>query len=115
MKYNEKLANRIRESLLDFKKIEEKQMFGGLAFMLNGKMSVGVIKDEMICRIDPNLYETVLEKRGCREMDFTGRPLKGFVFISPEGTRGEEDLVYWIHLALAYNERARASKKKKNK
>lgn len=113
MKYNEKLANRIRESLLDFKKIEEKQMFGGLAFMLNGKMSVGVIKDEMICRIDPDLYETVLEKRGCREMDFTGRPMKGWIMISAEGMISKKDFDYWITLAVEYNKVAAASKKKK--
>ena len=62
MAYNEKLANRIRESLQDLPAIEEKEMMGGLTFMVNDKMCVGIIKDEMMCRIDPNFHETVIKK-----------------------------------------------------
>ena len=74
MAYNEKLANRIRKQLADLPNIEEKEMMGGLIFMYNGKMCVGIIKDEMMCRIDPNFHETAIEKTGCRTMDFTKRP-----------------------------------------
>jgi TfoX/Sxy family transcriptional regulator of competence genes len=79
MAFNEKLVNRICESLIDLPRIEEKHMFGGVCFMVNGKMCMGVVKDEMMCRIDPAMDEIVLEKRGCRPMDFTGRPMKGYV------------------------------------
>ena len=76
MAYNEKLANCIRKQLADLPNIEEKEMMGGLIFMYNGKMCVGIIKDEMMCRIDPNFHETAIEKTGCRTMDFTKRPMR---------------------------------------
>ena len=69
MAYNEKLADRIREALVNVPKVEEKLMFGGVCFMVNGKMCTGVVKDEMMCRIDPAMDEIVLEKNGCRRMD----------------------------------------------
>ena len=75
MAYNENLADRIREALVDVPKVSEKFMFGGVCFMVNNKMCVGVVKDEMMCRINPEQEETVLERVGCRAMDFTGRPM----------------------------------------
>ena len=113
MAYNEKLADRVREILVDHPKVEEKKMMGGLTFMVNNKMCVGILKDDLMARIDPAVYETALEKRGCREMDFTGRPMKGFVFIAPEGTKTKNDLNYWMGLALDYNKIAKASRKRK--
>ena len=74
MAYNEKLSDRIRGAMAGLKKVEEKYMFGGVCYMLNKKMCVGVVKDEMMCRINPDVYEQALEKKGCREMIFT--PLK---------------------------------------
>ena len=113
MAYNEKIANRIREQLAELRKVEEKEMMGGIAFMVNDKMCVGVVKDEMMCRIDPDVYETALEKNGCRPMDFTGKPMKGWVFVSEEGIKSKKDFDYWINLALEFNKKAKASKKKK--
>jgi TfoX/Sxy family transcriptional regulator of competence genes len=113
MPYNEKTADRIREELAAIRKVEEKKMMGGLTFMVNDKMCVGILNDDIMVRIDPAEYEQALERKGCREMDFTGRPMKGFVFVSPEGTKGKKDLNYWIDLALAFNKKAKASKKKK--
>jgi TfoX/Sxy family transcriptional regulator of competence genes len=113
MAYNEKLASRIREGLEHLKNVEEKQMMGGLVFMLNGKMCVGIIKDDLMCRINPDLYEESLEKHGCREMDFTGKPMKGWILISEEGIRTKKDFDHWINLALQFNKKARAHKKKK--
>jgi len=81
--------------------------------MVNDKMCVGILNDELMARIDPAVYESVLERKGCREMDFTGRPMKGFVFIGPEGTKLKKDLEYWINLALDFNKKAKSSKKKK--
>jgi TfoX/Sxy family transcriptional regulator of competence genes len=113
MPYNDHLANRVREQLLSIRKVEEKKMMGGLTFMVNNKMCVGILNDDLMARIDPEVYDSVLEKRGCRPMDFTGKPMKGFVFVSPEGTRTKKDLEYWINLSLAFNKKAKASKKKK--
>lgn len=76
MAYNEKLATRIRERLKDTPNMIEKEMMGGLTFMVNDKMCIGIIKDEMMCRIAPEMQETALAKNGCRIMDFTGRPMK---------------------------------------
>lgn len=113
MAYDQQLANRIREQLLEMENVEEKEMMGGLTFLLNGKMCVGIIKDEMMCRIDPALYDESLEKTGCHEMLFTGKPMKGWVMIEEEGMKNIHDLKYWIELALAYNQHAKSSKKKK--
>ena len=112
MPYDEKLAGRVRELLSSKRNVVEKKMMGGLTFMVNNKMCVGILKDDLMARIDPEVYESALEIKGCREMDFTGRPMKGFVFISPEGTKSKKELDYWINLALDFNKRAKASRKK---
>ena len=113
MAYNDFLADRIR-LLLQEKSVpfKEKEMMGGLTFMIDEKMCVGIIKDNLMARIDPDIYEASLELKGCREMDFTKRPMNGFVFIEPAGYDMDTDLEYWIDLALEYNPRARSSKKK---
>ena len=113
MAYNEKLANRIRESLVDLSNIVEKEMMGGLTFMYNDKMCVGIIGDEMMCRIDPNFHETAIEKIGCRTMDFTKRPMKGYVMIDETGMKTKKEFEYWINLCLEFNSKAKSSKKKK--
>ncbi|MCK9206707.1 MAG: TfoX/Sxy family protein [Salinivirgaceae bacterium] len=113
MAYNENLAIRIRERLFELPNIEEKQMMGGLVFMVNHKMCVGIIKDELMCRIDPARHETEVEKNGCRTMDFTHRPMKGYILIEDAGMRSKKDFDYWIDLALEFNKKAKASKKKK--
>ncbi len=115
MAYNEILAQRVREALAPQRQVEEKKMMGGLTFMVNAKMCVGILGDDLMARIDPEVYETALTKKGCREMDFTGKPMKGFVFINPEGTKRKADLDYWIGLALAFNKKAKASKQRKKK
>ena len=111
MAYDEKLADRIRR-LLPRAKVEEKKMMGGLTFMVNDKMCVGILKNDLMARIDPDVYESALRKRGCREMNFTGKPMKGFVFVGPKGTSGAKDLKYWLDLALDFNKRAKVSKKR---
>jgi len=113
MAYSEQLANRVRERLMDLPNIEEKQMMGGVAFMYNDKMCVGIIKDELMCRIDPELLETVLEMQGCRVMDFTGRPMKGYVMVDDTGMKSNKEFDYWMELSLEFNKKAKASKKKK--
>ena len=113
MPFDEKLNDRIREAIAHLPKVEEKLMFGGTCYMLNGKMCMGVLKDEMMCRINPDVYEDALQRDGCREMDFTGRPMKGYVFVSNEGMKTKKDFDYWIKLCLEFNSKAKSSKKKK--
>jgi TfoX/Sxy family transcriptional regulator of competence genes len=113
MAFNETLSHRIREALTGISKVEEKAMFGGLCFMVNDKMCIGVVKDEMMCRIDPAVYEEALEKQGCRPMDFAGKQMKGFVFVDEHGMKNKKDFNYWIDLCLEFNPKAKASKKKK--
>lgn len=112
MAYNEKLADRVREIIADTQKnIEEKRMFGGLCFMVNEKMCVGVEKERLMIRLDPLKYEEVLEKDGCHPMDFTGKVMKGFVFVDEEAVSTNTKLEYWVNLALEYNKIAKSSKK----
>jgi TfoX/Sxy family transcriptional regulator of competence genes len=114
MAYSQKLADRIRERLSNLPSIEEKEMMGGLTFMFNGKMCIGIIADEMMCRIDPGLHETAIEKTGCRTMDFTGRPMKGYVMVDDTGMKSKKEFEYWINLCLEFNNKARSSKKNGN-
>ena len=113
MSFNEKIGNRIREALMDVPNVEEKLMFGGICFMVNDKMCVGVIGEEMMCRIGEEHYEEALEMNGCREMDFAKRPMKGYVYVNEEGIKKRADFKYWIDLCLEFNPKAKASKKKK--
>jgi TfoX/Sxy family transcriptional regulator of competence genes len=115
MAYNEQLANRIRTYLtsLPLYQFEEKEMMGGLTFMVNDKMCVGIIKDELMCRISPELHEVCVEKQGCRTMDFTKRPMKGYVMIDDTGMRAAKDFAYWMELSLEFNKKAKSSKRKK--
>src|SRR5215467_11788715 len=106
MAYSEKLANRIRESLQHLKNVEEKKMMGGLTFMVNGKMCVGIIKDELMCRIDPEFHETAIQKHGCRTMDFTKRPMRGYVLVDETGMKSKKEFDAWIDLSLAFNRHA---------
>jgi TfoX/Sxy family transcriptional regulator of competence genes len=115
MAFSEKLAERIRERLSENPNVDEKPMMGGLTFMVTDKMCVGIIKDEMMCRINPELHAASIEKTGCREMDFTGRPMKGYVMVNDSGMASDKDFEYWINLALDYNKIAKSSKKKKSK
>ena len=114
MAYNEKLAARTRELIAaTHKNVEEKSMFGGLCFMVNDKMCVGVEKERLMVRLNPDVYGEVIEKEGCMPMDFTGRIMKGYVFVDVEALNSKKKLEYWINLALEYNKIAKASKKKK--
>ena len=114
MAYDEKLADRTREIISrTHKRVEEKKMFGGICFMVNGKMCVGVEKERLMVRLDPEKYEEVLEKEGCTPMDFTGKVMKGYVIVDIDELNTEKKLGFWLNLALEYNKKAKASKKKK--
>ena len=116
MAYNEMLANLTREIIaMTHKNVTEKAMFGGLCFMVNDKMCVGVEKERLMIRLDPAIYDQVMEKGGCRPMDFTGRIMKGYVFVDAAVLTTKKKLDYWIQLALEYNKIAKLSAKKKKK
>jgi TfoX/Sxy family transcriptional regulator of competence genes len=104
--YDEQLAERVRE-------FEEKRMMGGLCFMVDGKMCVGVEKERLMARMDPEVCEQALQRKGCTPMDFTGRPMRGFVFVNREGFGSDGDLDSWLELALDFNPRAKSSKKRR--
>lgn len=115
MPYSQSLANRIRTRLQNIENVVEKAMMGGLCFMVNDKMCVGIIKDNLMCRVDPDLKPELLEKQGCFAMMFTGRPMKAFVQIDETGLRTEAVFDFWIQQCLDYNPMTQASKKKKKK
>jgi len=115
MAYNEKLADRVREIIsLTHTNIEEKKMFGGLCFMVNDKMCVGVETTRLMVRLDPAKYDEVIEMEGCEPMNFTGKVMKGYVFVDIAALNTKKKLEYWLNLALQYNIVAKSSKKKKS-
>lgn len=113
MAYNLRLAARIREKFEGLAETEEKEMMGGLAFMYKGKMCIGVIGDEMMIRIDPALHDEIAERNGCREMDFTGKPMKGWLMADDSAIRNPADFEFLTSLAFAWNENAKKSVKRK--
>jgi TfoX/Sxy family transcriptional regulator of competence genes len=113
MAFNEELANRTREIIsLTQNNVEEKKMFGGLCFMVNDKMCLGVVKDSLMVRLDPAKYEEVIENEGCESMNFTGKTMKGFVFVDNYILNTKQKLEYWIELALEYNKKVKKPKKR---
>ncbi len=116
MAYDLYLAERI-SNLLKQKSVlfEVKKMMGGWCAMVNGKMCIGIVKNQLMARIGPEAYEGALARPFCGEMNFTGRSMKGYVFVEPEGIDSEDDLEYYVDLCLAFNPLAKASKKKKKK
>jgi TfoX/Sxy family transcriptional regulator of competence genes len=113
MAYNEHLAERIRRSFSRRNvRFEEKRMMGGLCFMVDSKMCVGVERNRLMARIDPEACDAALRKEGCTPMDFTGRPMRGFVFVNPTGLTTDSELDDWLNLALDFNPKAKASKRR---
>ena len=110
MAYNEKLTNRVRVALADIPNVEEKKMFSGITFMVNGKMCISVGNDRIMCRIDPSIHEKAIERKGCRTVTMKGREYEGYVYVSEEGIKTKKDFDYWVSLALDFNKWAKASK-----
>ncbi|MEP5341778.1 MAG: TfoX/Sxy family protein [Algibacter sp.] len=122
MAYDEYLADRIRRVLNDKNKVfSELKMMGGLCFKVDNKMLCGIHIDKKIgdsllmARIGDTIYENELEKPHCLPMDFTGRPMRGYIFVTPDGFDTEEDLEYWVDLCLNFNPLAKSSKPRKKK
>jgi len=88
------------------------KMMGGLCFMVDDKMCIGIVKESLMARIDPEEEDDLLSKEGSKPMDFTGRPMKGYLFIESEGVDMDEDLDFWVEKCLDFNPKAKSSKKK---
>jgi TfoX/Sxy family transcriptional regulator of competence genes len=102
MAFNEQLAERIRKQIGDGPGITERRMFGGIAFMLNGNMICGITREDLMVRVGPDRFEEALARPGARPMDFTGRPMKGMIFVSAEGCETDGQLREWVEQTLEY-------------
>jgi TfoX/Sxy family transcriptional regulator of competence genes len=102
MAYDESLADRIRNALADDPALTEKKMFGGLAFLHRGLMFVGVSGNKLMARVGPDNYHDSLAREHVREMDFTGRPMQGYVYVEPAGLRSGEQLRFWLQQCLQF-------------
>jgi hypothetical protein len=113
MAYSIELAERIRAFLLTKPnlKIEEKKMFRGLAFMINGKMCVNVSNDNLTCRFDPCFQNEVSKRKGFQPMIMKGQEYKGYCYVSKDGFKTKKDFEYWLTLCLNFNEKAKGKKK----
>lgn len=118
MAYNEALTSRLRESIAealegDMRPVQEKKMFRGVTFMVDGKMMASAGDDRFMFRIDPAIHEEVLEWEGVAPVIMRGRSYKGYVRVHEDAVRTKRELTKWVQLALAYNKTAKASRKKK--
>ncbi len=105
MAYDETLAARIREVFERQPDVEEKKMFGGVGFLLNGNMLVGIWKENLIARIGPAAYAQALAEPFVVEFDITGRSMQGWVMVEPEGVDEDDDLKNWIGRAVEFVQR----------
>jgi len=102
MAYDEALARRLREALRGRPGVSEKKMFGGIAFLLRGHMFVGISGDSLMARVGPGEYDRALAMNHVREMDFTGKPMRGYVFVGPKGLKGEQVLEFWLERCASF-------------
>ena len=112
MAADEDLVSRVRAALGRHVDAEEKRMFGGITFMVRGKMCVSVGRNRIMCRIDPDLHDSLLEREGCRTVVMKGRQYRGFVYVDGRGLKTQRELEDWIALGLDYN-RANLSARKR--
>ncbi len=103
MAYDTVLAQRIKAQIGDKPGFTEKVMFGGIGFMLHGNMACGVNKDDLIVRVGPETYDDALGQPHAKIFDFTGRPMRGWVMVSPEGTVSDEDLQHWVMMGVDFS------------
>jgi TfoX/Sxy family transcriptional regulator of competence genes len=102
MVYDEGVAERLREAYSEIRDVVEKKMFGGIAFMVGGHMSCGVVSDTLMVRVGPDRYADALARPHAREMDFTGKSMKGFVYVDPSGFESDEALTSWVSLSVDF-------------
>ncbi len=116
MSYDLNLAKRVNDYLSNIPdiEVEEKKLFGGLAFMIKGKMCINVSDNHLMCRFDPAQTEEIAEKKGFLPMIMKGKEYKGYCLVEPAGFKNKKDFEFWMNLCLDFNERAKSSKKRKN-
>ena len=102
MSYDEGLGERVRDALGDRSDVSEKRMFGGLAFLVRGRMCVGIVKDELMVRVGPEAYGHLVKEPHAREMTFTGRPMTGFLYVASPGFESDADLQRWVGRGVSY-------------
>lgn len=102
MPFNETLAERVRLTIGRKKNVVEKRMFGGVGFLLNGNMCVGIWKDSLVARIGPEEYKTALAHPHVKKFDITGKEMKGWVLVKPEGLEADDELAKWIKLSVKF-------------
>ena len=102
MAYDEGLAQRLREAVDEIPGLVEKKMFGGLCFLAAGKLCFGIVKDELMVRVGPDAYEECLGLPHARKMDFTGRAMKGMIYVAVEGFEDDDELSCWVARGLAF-------------
>ena len=102
MAFDPGIAQRLREYFAGFPEVVERKMFGGLVFMVYGHMSCGVVEEVLMVRVGPEQHRQAMSKPHTREMDFTGKPLRGFIFVDPEGFEADEDLAGWLEMSLDF-------------
>lgn len=111
MSYDEKAAERVRKALSGRRSVSEKKMFGGIAFMLNGAMCCGVLKDDLVVRVGAALGPKALAQPHARQFDFTGKPMTSIVYVAPAGYRSGAALGKWIRWGAAHAAASAAAKK----
>src|SRR4051794_3060485 len=111
MAYNEKLAARVRTALKDLSDLQEKKMFGGLAFLVDGKMCINISKDRLMCRIDPALHDDALTHKATQTVTMRGKPYRGYIYVDADVLQTKKQLDYWLALSLDFNKHAKSSKK----
>lgn len=113
MAYSEVIAERIRGALAHLPDVKEKKMFGGLAFLVNGKMCLTAGPERMMCRIDPNIHDGEVTRDGCTTVVMKGREYKGYIYVSEESLKQDDEFKHWIKLALDFNEALPSNEKQK--
>lgn len=113
MAYNEELTNRVREAIAHVPKVEEKRMFRGVLFMVDGKMCISVGDDEVMLRIDHAIHDELVETKNCRTMKMKGKEYRGYILVHQDDIKKKKELDYWVGLALEFNKKAKAAPKKK--
>lgn len=104
MAYDEGLATRVADALRDQDGLVEKKMFGGIGYLIHGNMACGVNRDDLIIRVGPDHYDEALSQPNTGPFDLTGRPMKGWIVVRPEGYENDSDLAAWVHKGITFTQ-----------
>ena len=113
MAIDEAMIEKVRKALARIPKVEEKKMFRGITFMVDGKMCLTVGDERIMVRLDPELHAAAVKRPGAQTVKMKGRDYKGYIYVGPEGWKAKKDFDYWVGLALDFNKKAKASRKAK--